>query len=294
MARWTDDPRTWPPPHERRRRHWLIERDLREELLASPADERDETYRDVYDRLFAAVPWHAANQPPDPDDAAHEAAWFTLYGPLVRPADTLADIGCGNGGLVRSFAPAVERAIGIDASEAMIEQCRRVAPPNAEFRVGSAADPPLEPESIDIAITRQVLEHLHPDDLPAHLAAVRRALRPGGRYLIETPNGLTGPWDVSRHFTDTATGFHLHEYTNRELTRMLRAAGFGRVVSPAVPDRVMLRLGNLRRRAYAPAGSKAVIEAGLSRLPKRHRRRVAGALTVRQVVLVAHLPERAS
>ena len=33
-----------------------------------------------------------------------EDYWFTLYGPLTRPDDTLIDLGCGDGHLVRRFA----------------------------------------------------------------------------------------------------------------------------------------------------------------------------------------------
>jgi hypothetical protein len=46
---------------------------------------------------------------------------------------------------------------------------------------------------------------------------------------VITPNGLTGPWDISRLFSTTPTGFHLHEYTNSELTGLLHQAGFKRV-----------------------------------------------------------------
>ena len=41
-----------------------------------------------------------------------------------------------------------------------------------------------------------------------------------------TPNRLLGPTDISSYFDDEPTGFHLKEYTNRELRGMFRRIGF--------------------------------------------------------------------
>jgi hypothetical protein len=70
------------------------------------------------------------------------------------------------------------------------------------------------------------MEHLHPDDAFEQLRNIAKALAPGGLYVCITPNRLTGPHDVSRHFDREATGFHMKEYTNRELAGVFRAAGF--------------------------------------------------------------------
>jgi SAM-dependent methyltransferase len=283
---WTSDPATWPPPAERDREHWLIERGLREELLRSSPAQRDDVYRDVYNRLFDQVPWHEGNQRAEDVENAYEDLWFRLYGPLTRPGDTLVDLGSGRGSLIRRFAPAVTACVGIDASDAMVELSRRTAPTNAEFVVGSIVEPPLPPGSADMVISRQVMEHLHPDDAARHLAAVHGLLRPGGRFLIETPSRLTGPWDISRSFSSEATGFHLREYTVGELSTMLRTAGFRRVRSPAVPSRVLMRLGPLRSHAYVPGGAKGALEKVLARFPRAARRKVAPALVLRGVLVV--------
>lgn len=283
---WTADPATWPPEKEQRRAHWLVERELRERLLASSAEDRDEVTRDVYNELFRRVPWHIVHDPPGADEIASEDYWFTLYGPLTKPSDTLVDLGCGDGHLVRRFAPAVRECIGVDASDDMVAMCEAMGIPNARFVVGGVVDPPLEPQSADFAVSRQVMEHLHPDDAIAHLRAVREILRPGGRFLIETPNGLTGPWDVSRGFTDTATGFHLHEYTHRELAGLMMRAGFDRVRAPAFRPGVM-RLLKGDTRAYAPAGVKAAVERIARPLSLRSRMALARTFGLGQVVLVA-------
>ncbi len=282
---WTDDPATWPPPSAQRRAHWLIERELRERLLASSPGDRDAVTREAYNDLFRRVPWHVANEPPSDDEDAYEDYWFRLYRSATRPTDTLVDVGCGRGGLVRRFAPAVAEAIGIDASDEMASIARAGAPSNARFMVASAIEPPLPPRSADVVVSRQVMEHLHPDDAERHLRAVWRILRPGGRFLIETPSRLTGPWDVSRGFTDTATGFHLREYTVGELGRMMRSVGFDRVTSPLSPSRLRLRSRALDR-ATVPASVKGTLERALEPLPRRPRRALARAFVIAEVVVL--------
>lgn len=260
---------------------------LREELLASTRHNRADVTRDVYDRLFDQIPWHKAHTMDPSYEFAYEEEWFRQYGPLTRPTDTLVDLGCGRGGLIHQFATAVHDCIGIDTSAAMVALAKRDAPANARFLVGDLLAPPLPPASVDFVVSRQVMEHLHPDDVPDHLRSVHELLEPGGRFLIETPSRLTGPWDISRGFTPVATGFHLREYTNGELAGMLRRAGFRRVRSVAVPTRILRHLGRFRRHAYVPASFKTIVERPLAAAPSGVRSALAGPLTVREVLLVA-------
>jgi hypothetical protein len=83
--------------------------------------------------------------------------------------------------------------------------------------------------SITLAYSNQLMEHLHADDARAQLTEIATALAPDGRYVVVTPIGLTGPWDISRLFSTTPRGFHLYEYTNGELARVLKPSGFKRV-----------------------------------------------------------------
>jgi SAM-dependent methyltransferase len=87
----------------------------------------------------------------------------------------------------------------------------------------------VPPESIDVAFSSQLIEHLHPEDVVIQLQAIYRALVPGGVYICLTPHRFGGPADVSRLFDEVATGFHLKEYTNRELARLFRGTGFSRI-----------------------------------------------------------------
>jgi hypothetical protein len=82
---------------------------------------------------------------------------------------------------------------------------------------------------VDLAYSNQVIEHLHPDDAAEQLSNILAVLKQGGRYICITPSRLDGPHDVSRFFDDTATCFHLKEYTHSELRNLFLRVGFQRV-----------------------------------------------------------------
>ncbi len=48
----------------------------------------------------------------------------------------------------------------------------------------------------DAVVSLHVLQHVEPDDLPAVLAKVAGALRPGGRFLVSIPLGDGIGWEV--------------------------------------------------------------------------------------------------
>ena len=89
---------------------------------------------------------------------------------------------------------------------------------------------PVPADSVTLAYSFQVMEHIHPDDALEQLRNLFTAIAPGGSYMCVTPSRLNGPHDVSKFFDPVARGFHLKEYTNAELARLFRAVGFSRVV----------------------------------------------------------------
>ncbi len=96
---------------------------------------------------------------------------------LERPR--ICDFGCGAGwltGILSSFGPTV----GVDLSPKAVEQARQLYPA-AQFFCADGTQWNPEPESFDVVVSQEVLEHV--EDKPAYLRVVRRALRPGG-YLL--------------------------------------------------------------------------------------------------------------
>jgi hypothetical protein len=115
-------------------------------------------------------------------------------------------------------------------------------------------------------ISNQLIEHLHPDDIDTHMRAARVLLKPGGRYTFATPHRLTGPHDVSKVFgLDAPAGMHLREYTNLELARSLRRAGFRRIRSIMYSPRLSPR--PIPSRVHLAC--MLALEAAADRLPSR-------------------------
>jgi 2-polyprenyl-3-methyl-5-hydroxy-6-metoxy-1,4-benzoquinol methylase len=77
---------------------------------------------------------------------------------------------------------------------------------------GTATQLDFQAGFFDLVVSQQVIEHVHPEDVPIHLREVARVLRAGGTVAIETPNRRTGPQDVSRGFAVEAEGLHLREW----------------------------------------------------------------------------------
>lgn len=107
----------------------------------------------------------------------------------LRPGETLLDVACGTGIVVRLAAPLLGPAglvIGRDINEAMVVRARSHAPPpgsaRLEFGVSPAAPLDLGDESVDVVTCQQGLQFFPEPD--AALAEMRRCLRPGGHVGI--------------------------------------------------------------------------------------------------------------
>ncbi len=221
---WTGDPRSGA----RLRAHYEIERDLAHRLKEAPAADRASVYGQVYDELFRRVPDHPQLASQSSGLRQHNLAReLQVLGRFIDHGDTILEIGAGDCLLSQQLARRSRAVHAVDVSEEITRSSDN--PPNLHVHVIDGVRIPIAPASTTLAYSNQLMEHLHPGDARAQLAEIATALAPGGRYIVITPNGLTGPWDISRLFSTTPTGFHLREYTNGELTRLLKEAGFKRI-----------------------------------------------------------------
>jgi trans-aconitate 2-methyltransferase len=127
-----------------------------------------------------SAPWDAALY-----DGKHAFVWqyglalLDLLGP--RRGERVLDLGCGTGHLTARLAETGAEVVGLDRSLEMIRQARQ-AHPGLRFEVGDARDFAF-PDPFDAVLSNAVL-HWVPE--PARvIACVRRALRPGGRFVAE-------------------------------------------------------------------------------------------------------------
>ena len=102
---------------------------------------------------------------------------------------TILDYGCGAGENTVLAASRGAKVIGVDISPELIGlaekrlEAHNLAE-NAEFRVGSAHELPLEDESVDVVLGIAILHHL---DLKLASKEVFRVLKKGGRAIFSEP-----------------------------------------------------------------------------------------------------------
>jgi ubiquinone/menaquinone biosynthesis C-methylase UbiE len=108
---------------------------------------------------------------------------------LLKPSDTVLEIGCGTGTTALSLAPFVTRLAATDVSGEMIAIAREKADKqfciNADFDVAAASALPAADNTYDAALAFNVL-HLIADQTAA-LAEIFRTLKPGGLFITKTP-----------------------------------------------------------------------------------------------------------
>lgn len=149
------------------------------------------------------------------------AATARLFRHLERPpgGGRLLDVGCGNGAWVAHMRAGGWDAEGIDLDAAAVQAGRAAGLP---VRVASVDD--AEPAAFDAVTLSHVLEHV-PDPI-GFLRACARALRPGGRLWIASPNlASTGHRRFGRHWLHLDPPRHLVLFGPRALQRALATAG---------------------------------------------------------------------
>lgn len=144
--------------------------------------------REGYVNLLPVQHKHSRAPGDRPDMIAARRAFLAAghYAPLrdaaltmLRPlgAQTLLDIGCGEGYYSSAFVAAAENVIGLDIAKAAIRLAAR-SDPRPTWLVGSGAWLPIADAAVDVVATLFT---------PLHVAEIYRVLRPGGQVLIATP-----------------------------------------------------------------------------------------------------------
>jgi SAM-dependent methyltransferase len=135
----------------------------------------------------------------------NQAAWgnyeanlrFLRLAGLPQAPQRILEIGCGKGAILAHLQALGHRCTGIDIDPRALAQCHAEHP---ELTIGLASGDalPFEDGSFDLVVSLDVFEHIKDSD--RHIAEVRRVLKGGGRYLLQTPNKLTNiPFEILRH-----------------------------------------------------------------------------------------------
>ncbi|MEQ1749538.1 MAG: methyltransferase domain-containing protein [Prosthecobacter sp.] len=216
---------------EQLRQHFEVERELATRLRDSTREERVTLVSELYSELYKRVPQHPRTLRTGDKEASLRsvASQLRLLKPFLIPGVSLAEFGAGSGALAKSVARdfPVSRVVALEVCEQTGADVD--LPEKFRWQHYDGLSAPLNQQSIDVAFSYQVLEHMHPDDVPVHLSEVARILKDNGVYVLSTPHEASGPHDVSRYFGLQLQTFHLREWSYRAIEKALFEAGFKKV-----------------------------------------------------------------
>lgn len=122
------------------------------------------------------------------------------------------DIASGSGYGTAQMSTSAKKIYGVDISENAINYASvNFGAKNIEYLVGDGDNIPLPSESVDIATSFETIEHI--PDYEKFVDEVNRVIKPGGIFVVSTPNDL--------EFTK-GNHFHLHQFTEKELVALLK------------------------------------------------------------------------
>ena len=220
-------------PHETRtperlRYHYEVEKALAARLRSANRQERKRLYNDLYAELLAKVPDHPSlTRTANPEATKREIRQKTaMVRRFLRPRATFVEFAAGDAGFAMGLCRSAGQVLAVEVVDRLDPAVR--PPPNFRLVIYDGVDLDIPDGTADVVFSDQLIEHLHPEDVESHFALVRRMLKGGGAYVFRTPHAFSGPHDISRYFSDRPEGFHLKEWTFRQIAGELRKAGFRR------------------------------------------------------------------
>jgi SAM-dependent methyltransferase len=252
--------------------HYEIERELANKLRAATRDERRSLYSTLYNELYQRIPYHSQlrKKVAQGMGSGKPSARIRFLKRYLKKDAVFLEIGAGSCALSIQVAELVKMVCAVDVSDEIVRNIE--FPDNLIFLLTDGCTIPLSDNSVHVAFSDQLIEHLHPDDTIEQLRNIYDTLQPGGTYICMTPNRLNGPHDISKYFSTTAQGLHLREYTIDDLGALFRSAGFRKVSALA---------GARGRYITVPLFSLVIIEKLLLLLPHRIRKVIADSVPFR-------------
>jgi SAM-dependent methyltransferase len=201
----------------------------------------------------------------------HVEAQLKFLKPILTSTSVFLEIGPGDCSLSHEAAKFSKHVYAIDVSDEITKSLEH--PENFSLILSDGCSIPVPRNSVDVAYSNQLMEHLHPDDAFEQIENIYKALAPNGLYICITPNRLSGPHDISYEFDEVATGFHLKEYTVSELRTVFADAGFLKIF-------VFLVIRG--RRIRIPVGIYVLVERILSWMPSSVRKPICHSEPLRK------------
>lgn len=139
---------------------------------------------------------------------------------VIRPSDSVLDVGCGYGRLSHLCAKFAQEVVGVDYDPANIQAANRNAPTNCRFVLGDVTKDLNG--TFDIAILSHLLEHI--EDSVRFLKLI-----PARRLFIEVPDFNSNPLNAMREKLNLpcySDADHIREYTKESLCSDIESANW--------------------------------------------------------------------
>lgn len=134
---------------------------------------------------------------------------------FLKPGMRVLDLGCGTGYGDKVLASKGLNVTGIDIDAEAISFARKnYKDENIEFKVGNILNLKDADKYFDAVISFEVIEHLKDPD--KFLQNINQVLKPGGFFIMSTPNSeFTSPEG------GVASPYHTKEFNQKELNKLL-------------------------------------------------------------------------
>lgn len=259
-------PSEWNLKEEQLHKIYEVEREQSDRLRKEVnPDKRRKLYSDVYEKYFSQLPFHPQFTIKQTDEIKSKRVDYQLnkIKHLVAEDNVFIEIGAGDCSLSLKLSNYCKKIYCLEVSDEIVNNIK--FPSNVECIIFDGFNIPLEDDSVDVAYSNQLMEHLHPEDAKEQLKSILKVLKKNGLYICITPNRLVGPNDISRFYTEDLVGFHLKEYSSTDLKNLYLNVNFSSVFAYV----------SIKNKSYrVPFVLISLLEKTISFFPKRIRRKI--------------------
>lgn len=141
------------------------------------------------------------------DEVWGKPDWVHYYEPLVRPGDTVCEVGPGLGRWTKPILDRVERIYLVDYSRHVCEYWEAKKNPRVVVvHTGNSRMPQIPTTSVDFAMSWDVFVHMNIEQIYGFLQEFSRILKPGGKAMIDYLS-IVNPHALERFKKDMADAY---------------------------------------------------------------------------------------